>query len=130
MEQQLRLADRRGIFSRSISAPAEFGLMILDMLDRNKETERQVDLIKLALLNDPRQLSHFFPQMFGPGDLAEGTEEAEEALETGQAVEDYSAVKWLSPKGDNEVDELVKLQEALASAASVSVTQNTAGEWI
>jgi hypothetical protein len=130
MEQQLRLADRRGVFTRPISAPAEFGLMILQMLDNNRSIEREVHSVKVALAgNDPSRLPELFPQWFPP--LDETSEEGKQAIASGDAVEDYSAVKWASPSSDpDSVEEMMRLSEALFANSQVTVTQNNDGEWI
>lgn len=107
--------------------------MILQMLDDNVAMEKQVYEVKLALgTGKPELLPEIFPQWFGKPDLALGTDEADRALASGNAVEDYSEVEWLSPRdfGDEDMAEMMKLSEALFASSQITVTQDPTGEWV
>lgn len=139
MERQLRLADRRGLLSgRSLSPIAEFGVEILYHLDNRAKGEREFEEVKLAIVsNDPSRIKKLYPQWFLDAQdedddteiVYDGTPEAEEVYETGSYVEDYSEVKWLSPE-DEEFQELMQLQQAIASAGEVTLTNSDGGEWL
>lgn len=116
-----------------MSAPAEFGLTILQMLDNNAAAEKQVHEVKLAMgTGQPDILPELFPQWFGGNEVEMDSPEAEAALAAGTAVEDYSGVTWMSPSDidETEMEEMMRLSEALFASSRVTVSQEPTGEWV
>ena len=102
------------------------------------EGKGQVDRVKEALVATGNYTPGvLFPELFESSDVVDdGSDEARSAISkataNGGGVEyDYSDVDWLSPgENEDELNELMALQEAIASSSSVSLRGNEQDGWV